>query len=417
MQIKDWFGSKSDTQNNLQVVSNQQKPALSPKDFDLSYIINNYPSSLETRSKLAAILHDLYPTEKYKTHIVLTVYESGVSNRIQSADKLTSQLIGTFVHQLMDDYGMREDSSLQGIEIWSAAYHLEMPSYNNNSTVDALPKQPETLSTNVISPVSIKKETISPVQGKLSEYDLEVLKDSSIIIKKFLGFDTSEMVVPNIIDGKKIYGIGQKAYNHCQAMKNLTVSDGIRFIDEYAIYYCPNLKNVVLPESIDRIARGAFCGCSSLESIALPSSIQCISDSLFYNCKSLKDITLGYGIKSLGNDAFCNCSALESFTAPSTLESIGLMAFYCCTSLKSVTLNEGLKTIGNSAFKGCVNLHKILIPSTVEWIGDNTFKNLDHPLHYGAKADIILYCYSGSKALAYARENGYTVRNAANWPN
>lgn len=74
---------------------------------------------------------------------------------------------------------------------------------------------------------------------------------------------------------------------------------------------------------------------------------------------------------------------------------IGEKAFAETTCLE-VELPEGVKTIGSKAFLGCQNLTKVVLPSSVEKIEEDTFLS---------SLWVVLYCYSDSYALQYAKEH------------
>lgn len=51
--------------------------------------------------------------------------------------------------------------------------------------------------------------------------------------------------------------IGAKAFEHCKALNEVKLSEGLKKIDLMAFYGCDNLKEIELPESVEQI-NGAF---------------------------------------------------------------------------------------------------------------------------------------------------------------
>lgn len=70
--------------------------------------------------------------------------------------------------------------------------------------------------------------------------------------------------------------------------RNLKISRGIPFIDEWAFYNRLDLKSVTLPDSIRYIGYAAFLGCYFLRDILIPDSVTNISDCAFWGCPLLK---------------------------------------------------------------------------------------------------------------------------------
>ena len=203
-------------------------------------------------------------------------------------------------------------------------------------------------------------------------------------------------------------------------------------IQDYAFFYCPDLKSVSLPSTISSIGSSVFYHDSSLKAIivssdnnyfstvggvlfnkdktiliccpgaktgdyTVPSTVKEIKNGAFFKCESITTVSLPNGITGIGKDAFSNCKALTSVNIPTCLTSLGEAAFYddysisstitipsgikiiprnCfrgCNALKSVTISEGVEEIGNSAFCWCNLIGKIELPSTIKKIGEECF--------------------------------------------
>ena len=236
----------------------------------------------------------------------------------------------------------------------------------------------------------------------------------------------------------------------CSSVKTVTISDGIEFIEDGAFAKCNKLENVIFPATLKRIgsigkrersynifdscSRGAFESCAlknvilpenltylgeysfsycrSLKSIDIPNGVTTIQDCTFNHCSALKMVRLPEKLKIIGIRAFCECNGLSKIQFPLALEEIGSGAFLKC-GFVSLVLNEGLKKIGSQAFKDCYELKEIVLPSTLEKIdssGSMVFDSI-----FGFNSNLIVYCYSGTYGLEYARKNNLTVRNASSY--
>ncbi len=97
--------------------------------------------------------------------------------------------------------------------------------------------------------------------------------------------------------------IGDDAFEYCDKLTSVTLSNGIKYIGEYAFNSCKSLKSITIPDSVIKLE-----GCS------------------FFGCGNLSDVKIGNGVKEIGAYAFEN-TALQSATIPANVTSIGKYAF------------------------------------------------------------------------------------------
>ena len=191
---------------------------------------------------------------------------------------------------------------------------------------------------------------VSAKGERKSDFSYKTLKDKTIEITAYNG-NAQDVVVPAVIDGKKVSSIGELAFIRKNTIKNLTISEGITKIDCDAFMGCESMKNVVLPKSIKEIVYGAFQGCVSLETINLPVGITKIDEAVFWFCESLKEINIPDSVTEIGDSAFYNCVSLSKVTFPKSLKILGYAAFFDCTSLEKIRITNNLKELGMYAFK------------------------------------------------------------------
>lgn len=389
--------------------------------LDIKIIIEQYPQSLADRKQLAGLLRDLFPTEKAAVNNVLTVYDSGIATEISGLSSIDALCWNRFIKILTEEYGLREQAAATGVKTWANAYGVSCEGIPDND--EKLPQK------GIIHDPSAYAKVGDIVPGNRSDYALTEGKEGTII-QKFRGFETESMIVPNEIDGKKIVGIGSRAYENCSSVKTLTISDGIEYIQERAFAGCKKLSEIVLPSSLKEIGNSAFYGCSQLSEIVLPASVTKLGDwafancsalqsidlpdeietldSTFRECSNLEEVTLPAKLRDIGDSTFRSCGALRKIAFPMSLREIGYQAFEFCHSLTEVILNEGLQKIDRYAFAYCNNIENFLIPSTVTSIDDDVFDG-----GYSSHTPGNIYCYAGTYGLEWARKREYSVRNAA----
>ncbi|MBR5560856.1 MAG: leucine-rich repeat protein [Clostridia bacterium] len=177
--------------------------------------------------------------------------------------------------------------------------------------------------------------------------------------------------------------IQRMALYGCPELQNVTISEGVTYIGEYAFAYSPLPNGITLPQSLTTLDTGAFCG-SGLTSIVVPgaSGNTVVGDSAFFRCQGLTSITLEEGVVSIGENAFSASQLVDSLpespritsiTLPSTLTSMGGRAFENCFTLETVDI-RGRVAISDSAFENCTALRSISNPY-ITAIGSAAFKN------------------------------------------
>ena len=77
-----------------------------------------------------------------------------------------------------------------------------------------------------------------------------------------------------------LFDKGKETLLHCPAKKSgtYTIPKGIKSIGEYAFDSCENLTSIIISNSVTIINYGAFYGCSNLTSVMIPKSVTSIGD-------------------------------------------------------------------------------------------------------------------------------------------
>ena len=182
----------------------------------------------------------------------------------------------------------------------------------------------------------------------------------------------------------------------CAKQGEVTISDSVTSIDDFAFYGCSSLTSITIPDSVTYIGYEAFSYCSSLTSVTIPDSVTFIGVCAFFGCSSLTSIAIPDSVTYIGRDAFCGCEQLPpvlfsigkkmliwyssvntatSYTIPDTVTSIAGGAFYYCRNLISVEIPNSVTSIGDYAFAGCMNLTSITISDSLTSIGEAAFRD------------------------------------------
>ncbi len=185
------------------------------------------------------------------------------------------------------------------------------------------------------------------------------------------------LTIPSTLGGYPVTTIGERAFQWCEVIRGLVLSDNITTLEDYAFYWCENLTNVTIGSGITDIPAGTFL-----------------------YCENLQTVSFGSNVETIGADAFSNCTLLDNVVMPASLKSIGSYAFNKCTALSNITLNDGLESIANNAFYSCSSLSNIVIPDSVTFIGNKAFSKTNN---------IIIHCHQNTYAYQYAEENSLSI--------
>lgn len=267
----------------------------------------------------------------------------------------------------------------------------------------------------------------------------EVTADGKAIIHGYKWTNTAENVkTPTVLGGHKVVGIGSGGAEGTGGIdndyiRNLTISEGIQFIDEWAAIHGSNIRNIKIPSTVTSIGnfafmgrnikkfevssknkyyssdkagclydkkktkfiacpmgktgklkiagkvrsieKGAFYCTEGLSTVILPKKLKQIKAGTFVR-SGLKKILLPDTLKLIGINAFVDCDNLTSVTIPKNVTNIERGAFMCCRNLKKLKFAKGskLKKIGDYAFAGNWSMKgKLVLPSHLQSIGNGAF--------------------------------------------
>ena len=140
------------------------------------------------------------------------------------------------------------------------------------------------------------------------------------------------------------------------------IDPSVKEIAARAFQGCEQLEVVEVSEGLEKIGRWAFRGCKSLKLFKVPSTVKLIDVGAFEGCGQLAVAELRAGLEQIGKGAFMNCKSLTFMKVPSTVREIGAEAFGYCEQLLSVHLCDGVVKLNINAFHDCFSLRNVALP-------------------------------------------------------
>lgn len=370
----------------------------------LARIIKDYPDALSDRKKLQALFSDFFPQDRLKRNILLMVFDDGIADEMQAAAQLDRMALHRYVKSVSQGYGIKTESAEEAVLTWAMAMGLSLDTEPVSEDAED--------SDNEI-------EWIESSGDNAYEYEET---PRGIKLLRFIDFDDTVIIIPNMINGKKVSEVGNHAFKGCVGIEKIVVSEGIEVLGNGVFINCKELKEVVLPETLKRIGTADPTGCpkilgtmtklegtfeyTALEEIVIPDSVKYIGEYAFSGCAKLKKVSLPKELKEIREYTFCWCKSLEEVVFPTELKVVGTEAFEGCESLRSVVLPEGVSSIEQGAFAGCRSLESIYIPDSVNEIGGGRGSGFMQT--FGQPDDrhqnFTILCNAGSYAMGYARK-------------
>ncbi len=211
---------------------------------------------------------------------------------------------------------------------------------------------------------------------------------SKVQILSYIG-DSTEVVIPEKIDGIKVTSIGASAFANNTSITKVTLPDTMLTIGENAFFKCSALAEVDFGNSVKTIGDRAFKMCGALTSLEFPDSLETIGNYAFTSQlndtygpiveSNIINISFGAGIAIIGTGAFYECNKISSVKIGDSLVSLGDLAFYDCDGIIDVSISGTNATIGSQAFSGwgtgCMGIKSVEIRGGVKSISNNAFYN------------------------------------------
>ena len=142
--------------------------------------------------------------------------------------------------------------------------------------------------------------------------------------------DSTELIVPDIINTRRVVDISNNAFyeNHDLTFLDFSNATYLQRIGSFAFYDCINIDgSITLPNSVNMIDTAAFQNCTSLDSVFFNASTGYIPNQCFNGCSSLSRVTLNDSITEIGYYAFANCPKLSYVEIPVSVKTISDSSF------------------------------------------------------------------------------------------
>ena len=244
--------------------------------------------------------------------------------------------------------------------------------------------------------------------GKFTYID----EGNSVCITGYPKDETGNADIPADINGKRVTSIGERAFDGCINVTNITIPCSVINIKTFAFNGCWKLTSVRIPSSVTSIGESAFMNCDGLINMMIPSSVTSIGKWAFMCCRHLPSVSIPASVTSIGFNAFADCPALTSihvdsgnsryssvdgvlfsksqtsiikypegkegasYTIPSGVTSIAEFAFCHSENLTSITIPASVRSIGDSVFSYCSNLKSARFMGSAPSMGEHVFDDV-----------------------------------------
>lgn len=160
-----------------------------------------------------------------------------------------------------------------------------------------------------------------------------------------------------------------------------------------------------------------FSNCTHLASITISAGVKRIEENAFWNCRRLENISVDEnnfvfaaenGVlfnKDLSEIICCPAANKGIYAVPDGVREIGESAFMFCRELTEIAVPDSVTKIGHGAFQFCENLVSIFIPDSVTDIEPHAFWGCSG-LVVRAKAD----SYAAQYVREYLQRSDYNLR-------
>ena len=176
--------------------------------------------------------------------------------------------------------------------------------------------------------------------------DLTYFEENNIImfVEKPLICNTTDIIIPAIINNKSVTTIGEDAFSGNQ-LTSVEIPDSVTTIGDSA-FASNQLTSVSIGNSVTTIGFFAFSS-NKLTSVSIPNSVTTIEIYAF-SSNQLTSVEIPNSVTTIGDGAFYQ-NQLTSVVIPNSVTTIGDYAF-SRNQLTSVTIGNVITSIGNSAF-------------------------------------------------------------------
>lgn len=276
----------------------------------------------------------------------------------------------------------------------------------------------ETQMTDPANPVNPTEpnETEQPTETLKFSEGLEYMLNSDGVSYSVTGIGTcadTDIIIPCVYNDLPVTTVGTGAFERCEKLTGISISDSVTNIGSYAFSECTSLTTVKLSNNLTEISDHLFSRCINLESIKIPDGVTSIGKRAFFNCIKLNSVSIPASVKKIGSRAFgansymegiallnvyitdlsawckmefcdpymgvvvgtafyspynlyCNNELLTDLVVPDDVTRIDVQTFGNCVSITSVRISDSVTSMAYDAFDDCPNLTQIYIGKGLE---------------------------------------------------
>lgn len=290
------------------------------------------------------------------------------------------------------------------------------------------------------------------------DYTYTLNEDGEALLETYTGTEEN-VTVPAVIDGYPVRELQYEMFGNNITVKNVVVSEGIRYVGGRVFTECAALETVVIPDSVLELGYdsnvGAFSDCPNLKKVTLGKNL-CVFKGVELNlCPSLEELiipeenpyyvvedlvvysknkktlvnfldysaesfTVPDGVRVIGSEAFSgakikeikfnddllyvayfaffNCDNLTEVVFPNSVNEFGRFIFRMCDSLTNVTLPESAVNISDGMLDECFKLKDVYVPAETETVAQEAFYNWTYDIYDYKVVPEINFRYGGSEA-------------------
>ena len=137
------------------------------------------------------------------------------------------------------------------------------------------------------------------------------------------------------VEGGVIYN-GVWAVGCEDGVTEVTLRDGTVGIRSGAFSGRGDITKITIPDSVTSVMHGAFDGCDGI--ISMSEGIRYVDGWAIDASESITAAKLKEGTRGIADEAFYDCTNIVRIDMPSSVTSIGSRAFYGCNKVVSVSL-------------------------------------------------------------------------------